>query len=70
MGDKTPMFNAFNINFYRAGLEDADANGTSIQYCTRNHFHGLKRVYSKSVSYLVFNHVMHLMSQFEDYEMM
>ena len=30
MGDKTPMFNAFNINFYRAGLEDADANGTFI----------------------------------------
>ena len=40
MGDKTPMFNAFNINFYRAGLEDADDNGTFIQYCTRNHFHG------------------------------
>jgi len=48
MGDKTPMFNAFNINFYRAGLEDADANITFIQYCTRNHFHGPKRVHSKS----------------------
>jgi hypothetical protein len=31
MDDKTPMFNAFNINFYCAGLEDADVNGTFIQ---------------------------------------